>query len=269
MVATNAPKFEKNTGVYSVLSDAARAAKDYTHYWQVWHHNWDDSDAELFIRECQLQDKDVLEVGCGDGRITLALSEHCRTITGVDFLDILIQSADSRVASAEETNIRFKTMDAQHLFFRDERFDLVLFPWVLQMVADPTKALKEAYRVLKPGGQVAIIALRTDADYDAIINRFAAKTWIIDPIEMYEKPLESVFGKGVQSNRWLTKHPFYYYFETLDIAHDAFIFALDRWYSTKLDKQREAELRDLLTNYLAEGRVRLCFPANVYFASKT
>lgn len=244
--------------------------RDYTYYWQLWHHNWDDSDIDLLVQKCALKGKKVLEVGCGDGRITLPLSLVCGSITGVDLRDDLISIAKESVKSKGLYNAEFLKMDATRLHFDDETFDVVLFPWVLQMVDDPLRAVTEAFRVLKKSGQVAIIGLLSDADYDRIIAKFLPdplQVGRIDPRLAYEEPLRQVFSVDPEAVR--SVRTFNYYFETLDLAHEAFLFALDRWYGgIKLSSEAQHRLREELEKYLVGSRVCIAFPAFVYFATK-
>lgn len=258
--------FEKNTGT----SHVAESKKDYTYYWQLWHHNWDDLDAALIKSSCSLPNKRVLEVGCGDGRITLALSGECSAIVGVDLSDKLIAQAQKRIQDGA-TNIEFQVMDAERLTFADESFDVILFPWVLQMVSDSARALSEAHRVLKPGGRLMVIGLLSHADYDDLIAKFvpnASSFPQTDPRTCYEKPLQDLFRIDVERHR--SQRTFDYFFETLDIACDAFSFALKNWYGgIELDASGQERLKNELQKYQCSERIRLRFPANVYLVDKS
>lgn len=256
--------FEKTTG-----SSTNGLEKDYLYYWQIWHHNWDDSDVSLIRNLCTLKDKRVLEVGCGDGRITFSLAPHCRSIVGVDLDPIFIEAANQRLHAGEEQNIQFLEMDAGQLQLSDETFDAVLFPWVLQMVNDPGKALKEAHRVLKRGGHLLVIGLRSDADYDKIIGQFVLDSAVIDATTCYNNPIVNAFGhieNEIAADKGLG---FSYFFENLELAYEAFLFAFERWYKTTLTTPQKLDLLVLLRKYLTEERVHLRFPATIYMTTKT
>ncbi|GAA5439069.1 2-methoxy-6-polyprenyl-1,4-benzoquinol methylase, mitochondrial [Deinococcus caeni] len=83
---------------------------------------------------------DVLDVGAGDGRPLreLARRGHASRVVGVD------PTPGPGVQPAH----------AEALPFPDARFDVVLFARVLAHLPDPARALAEARRVLRPGGQV-------------------------------------------------------------------------------------------------------------------
>lgn len=257
--------FQKTTGI----TEANSPEKDYVYYWQLWHHNWDDHDLQVVQDLCSLQGSRVLEVGCGDGRMTFGLADYCNSITGVDIDERFIGLAKGTLKAVNAKNIEFLTMDAQELVLSDESFDVVLFPWVLQMVNAPIKAVLEAYRVLKPGGEIIVIGLRSDADYDKIISNFVADTATINPNACYENPIGQVFGSDSQRIALRMERQFDYFFESLEIAQEAFVFALDRWYSTKIDIAGQERLRNLLGHYLLDdNRVRLQFPSSIYLARK-
>jgi len=57
-------------------------------------------------------------------------------------------------------NVQFLGMAAEHLVFRPETFDLVTMGQALAYLADPTQALAEAHRVLRPGGRLAMSCQR-------------------------------------------------------------------------------------------------------------
>ena len=104
----------------------------------------------------------LLDCGCATGSITVGLAEAVNPgqVTGIDISEIEIERAKARAADAEMTNIAFAVGDIYRLDFADNSFDAVFSHNVLEHTNEPNKALREMYRVLKPGG---IIGIR-DAD---------------------------------------------------------------------------------------------------------
>ncbi|WP_128894729.1 class I SAM-dependent methyltransferase [Longirhabdus pacifica] len=99
------------------------------------------------------KDSKVLEVGCGTGRTScyIAKTFGCH-VTGVDLSDEMIKKAKER-AAYEKMGVDFIQGDVLHLPFNDEQFDVVIAESVT-LFANPEKAAKEYYRVLKPEGAV-------------------------------------------------------------------------------------------------------------------
>jgi len=109
----------------------------------------------------------LLDIGCGPGSITLGLAARVAPgeAVGVDASEEAIASARRRAEEQASANARFETADAYALPFDDGTFDAAFMHAVLQHLRDPLAALREAHRVLKPGGVIGV----ADADHDGTI----------------------------------------------------------------------------------------------------
>ena len=99
----------------------------------------------------------LLDVGVGTG---LALPHYGPqlSVTGVDLSGEMLERARARVNKFGSTNVEaLLEMDASHLAFADETFDIVMATYVLTVVPDPVKVVEELARVTKPGGTVIIV----------------------------------------------------------------------------------------------------------------
>jgi len=99
--------------------------------------------------------KDVLDLCCGSGTYSLALTDRARSIVGLDFSRNLLAAALRRFQPGQ---IGLVEGDACSLPFRDASFDTIFSFASLYYVADVRSAIAETARVLRPGG-VAILDL--------------------------------------------------------------------------------------------------------------
>jgi phosphatidylethanolamine/phosphatidyl-N-methylethanolamine N-methyltransferase len=100
----------------------------------------------------------ILEVGVGTG-ISLPDYSRANCICGVDISEPMLLKARERVAELDLTNVEgLWVMDAEHLTFPDESFDVVVAQYVITTVPNPEATLDEFARVLKPGGEIVLVS---------------------------------------------------------------------------------------------------------------
>jgi len=93
----------------------------------------------------------MLDVGCGAGLAVRMAADLGAKVTGIDASPGLLTIAEERSPQCE-----FHLGSMDRLPFPDESFDLVTGFNSFQFAEDPLGALREAHRVVKPGGQVAV-----------------------------------------------------------------------------------------------------------------
>jgi len=99
----------------------------------------------------------VLEVGVGTG-ISLTKYRPHLSITGIDLSPEMLSKACDRVIRNRLSNVEaILEMDASDMAFKDDSFDIVVAMYVLTVVPDPDKVMRELERVCRPGGQVLIV----------------------------------------------------------------------------------------------------------------
>ncbi|MCY4370366.1 MAG: class I SAM-dependent methyltransferase [bacterium] len=108
----------------------------------------------------------LLDLGSGPGTITAGLARRVGQVIGLDISAGMVESARRHVAREGINNASFRTGSAYDLPWDDNHFDVVYAHQILQHLADPVRALREAGRVLKPGGLLAV----RDADYGTMVH---------------------------------------------------------------------------------------------------
>jgi phosphatidylethanolamine/phosphatidyl-N-methylethanolamine N-methyltransferase len=98
----------------------------------------------------------VLEVGVGTGINASLYPTNCQ-VTGIDLSSSMLEKARERVAREGLRNVRLLEMDAANLTFADDAFDIVYAPYLVSVVPDPVKVVREMRRVCKPGGKIIVL----------------------------------------------------------------------------------------------------------------
>ncbi|WP_058270942.1 class I SAM-dependent methyltransferase [Olsenella massiliensis] len=123
----------------------------------------------------------VLDVGCGTGPVIELLAKKYpeKHFVGLDITPAMIEAARSKGLS----NAEFVVGDAESLPFGDEGFDAVLCSNSFHHYPNPGAFLREAHRVLRPGGK---LILRDYTSNDVVV-------WLMNTFEM---PLARLVGHG-------------------------------------------------------------------------
>jgi ubiquinone/menaquinone biosynthesis C-methylase UbiE len=101
----------------------------------------------------------VLDVATGKGAVLLPAARRVGSkghVTGIDLSGEILKEAERVVRAEGLTNVELRKMDAEHLEFPDHAFDVVTCAFALFLFPDMEAALREMYRVCKPGGYVAM-----------------------------------------------------------------------------------------------------------------
>lgn len=110
----------------------------------------------LLVPFSEAEGKKVLEIGCGNGADGAMFARNGAVYTGADLTETAVKAA-SRHFDIEGLDGTFQIEDAERLSFADESFDIVYSFGVLHHTPDPARAVKEVYRVLKPGGRAIVM----------------------------------------------------------------------------------------------------------------
>ncbi|MDP1665620.1 MAG: class I SAM-dependent methyltransferase [Methylobacter sp.] len=101
----------------------------------------------------------VLDVCCGSGASALPAAElvgHTGHVIGIDVAEKLLNLADTKAKNKGLNNVEFRLGDMLDTGFSDASFDAVVCVFGIFFVPDIPAAIRELWRVLRPGGKLAI-----------------------------------------------------------------------------------------------------------------
>jgi 2-polyprenyl-3-methyl-5-hydroxy-6-metoxy-1,4-benzoquinol methylase len=109
---------------------------------------------EALSRSGALEGADVLEIGCGSGEFAAWMAASgAHSVIAEDFSPAAVEIASQ---APPQRGLSFAVGDIQSIIHVAERFDLVISCETIEHVPNPSKAVRELARVLKPGGTVLL-----------------------------------------------------------------------------------------------------------------
>ncbi len=116
---------------------------------------------------------DLLDVGCGQGRILKLLASRAQRVVGVDIDSDARRLARAELLLAGSPNCSLRQGDMYSLPFGDREFDTIILDDVLGDADRPTEAIEEAQRLLKQGGRLLLLAAVDDRSVNDTRDNFA------------------------------------------------------------------------------------------------
>ncbi len=156
---------------------------------------------ELLVPELFEETDKVLDVGCGDGRISADIADWVPKgrVVGVDSSSNMIRLAQASFPTAKFPNLEFCLGKAEELSF-EEQFDKIVCFNCLLWVREPKRALEKMCAALKPGGKLFILTYLKESSYvdffeETLINfpqykKFSAAYTMLS-VESYKNILQS------------------------------------------------------------------------------
>ena len=174
--------------------------------------------AELLADSAGLRaGESVLDVATGTGNAAIAAARRGCDVTGVDYVEALLERGRERAAT-EGLTVNFVEGDAEDLPYPDDSFDAVLSCVGVMFTPDHEQAAAELVRVCRPGGTIAL-ANWTPAGFVGAMFR-AVAAYVPPPAGLRppglwgtREHLEQLFGNSV-SDLTLTRREFVFRFRS-------------------------------------------------------
>jgi ubiquinone/menaquinone biosynthesis C-methylase UbiE/DNA-binding transcriptional ArsR family regulator len=136
----------------------------------------------------------IADLGAGEGAFSLLLAQRAQQVIAVDNSDKMVELGSALARKQGVPALEYRKGDLEAVPIADGSVDLALFSQSLHHAQHPERAIAEAWRILKPGGRIAIL--------DLVQHRFAearelyADVWL----GFSEVELERLLGKAGFNN---------------------------------------------------------------------
>jgi ubiquinone/menaquinone biosynthesis C-methylase UbiE len=216
------------------------------------------------LRHVDCNGKEVADIGCGLGVITLAaLEERPRNIVCTDSSHNMLSRCKKNVATSTKpyADVTFCESDVENLPFADNSFDVVLCSMVIGMLPNQQKAIAEMTRVLRPQGQLGLATHGPQHYREAIeasLKAIPLRYFLDHRLEFWPRNQREIMAMLKQAgldrnnvNRWTWTDDF----EDGGAAFDFFAATSSLWWYEKLRPESRSRLSDQHRQYFQNHRV--------------
>jgi ubiquinone/menaquinone biosynthesis C-methylase UbiE len=149
------------------------------------------------------------DAGCGDGNSTFPQLIRGFEVTAVDFGNSVLQQAMKRQKRLGLSGVTFEVANLNHpLKYEDASFDLVTSLHVIMKVRNYKSALREFYRIVKPGGYAVISTTSSSEEFSSWFMRYVKRHglikgfWDVRWLVAWGVPYVLMTKKADRRNEW-------------------------------------------------------------------
>lgn len=103
---------------------------------------------------------DIADLGAGEGVISHLLARRAKSVQCIDNSPRMVEVGAELARKYELDNLLYHLGDIEAVPLKDACVDLALLSQALHHAQDPAKAISEAFRILRPGGRIAVLDLQ-------------------------------------------------------------------------------------------------------------
>ena len=218
------------------------------------------------LYKCDFQGKQILDVGGGTGIMALMALEMgaSKAICG-DISEFMLKQGRNKANNLGYNfdRIEFRQLDAEALPFEDNSFDFVMTGMAFGLYPDQEKAVKEMFRVLRPGGFISLGAHGPEHYWEAIdasLRVMNKKYFLGYRFEFWprsEKQIHSLMKRtgftDISTNRFIWRN----LFKTPEDAFKFFSSVTSSWWLSKIPEERRAQEDAKTLKYFERKDIRV------------
>jgi len=134
-----------------------------------------EQELELLKNKINFNNKTVLDIGCGTGRLSFRILPYIVELIGIDIEKEAIDICKKKLQKSTYSHkAKFLVLDANLINLPELYFDIVIFSWSIYLVSDKEKVLYNVRRILKNGGYVVVLQ-PIGGDYEETLFHFYEK----------------------------------------------------------------------------------------------
>lgn len=119
--------------------------------------SWRKKLVKSVAKKTEIDKAHILDLACGTGDVSIAIYNKGAKVTGADISEEMVKVAIRKCQKSGIENIDFIIADASQLPFEENTFDGITISFGIRNFDKRSKCIEELYRVLKPGGLLAIL----------------------------------------------------------------------------------------------------------------
>lgn len=217
--------------------------------YEDWCGYYDPKELELDLlkKKIDFNNKVILEIGCGTGRLSFRIIPYVKELIGIDIEEKAINICDEKKQNSPYYNrAQFLVLDANCMNFPDSYFDIVMFSWSIYLISNKEEILKSVKNKLKQDGLVVVLQ-PIGGEYEGTLLQFYTKSnlsqFAAHSLESL-RLLKNIFGnctEDILETRFI--------FPNIDKAIEMTEFFVEDEDSRSLSDNERAHLRTILLRY--------------------